>query len=300
MHLLLMLLVASTPFRLGDEPTIIGFTQDGSALVWTFKDAAYVENPKNAEDMILSEAATIAVVRDLKTGGETQYLLSLKRVSRLADDRLKGRYAAAEGASAFATWKKKNPLSALSGLAGPRGASATVKVGEEAGMQWDADDTNPIKFLLNRGTAETSDGYDDFPENMYRARRAVEVWWDPTCRRAAFAVITAEGQTMRGAVSEKGEVYLVDLPDVRVEVLVPARLSAEGDKVSGVVESSGFVVARVNPAQKDRAATVIYANPDFMPEAKVLAAALPGATVEKLTWKANGDLVVAVGGPSAK
>lgn len=299
MHFLVMLLVASTPFPLGDEPTLLGFTKDGSALVWTYKDAASVENPKNPEDMILSEAATIAVVRDVKTGGETRYVLLLKRVSRFSDDRLKTRYAAALGATAFATWKKQNPISALSGLTGPRGASATVKVGEEDSVAWEAD-THPVKLLLTRGTAEASDGFDDFPETMYTGQRSVEVWWDPTCRRAAFAVITAPGQTMRGPVPEKGEVYLLNLPDVRVEVLLPARLSAEGDKVSGVVQSSGFVVARVNPAQKDRAATVIYANPAFMPEAKVLAAALPGATVEKLTWKANGDVVVAVGAPGAK
>ncbi|MDP1829488.1 MAG: LytR C-terminal domain-containing protein [Archangium sp.] len=298
MHVLVMLL-AATPFNLGDEPAILGFTKDGTALVWTFKDSAWVPNPKNEEDMVLGEVATIAVVHDAQSGAETQYLLSLKRVSRFADDRLKARYASAEGATAFSTWKKNNPLSALSGFTGPRGAAATVKVGEEESTQWEAAG-NPVKLVINRGSGETSDGFDDGQEAMYTAQRSAEVWWDPTGRRAAFAVITARAQTMRGAVPEHGDVYLVEVPAPRVEVLAPARLSAEGDKVAGVVKAAGFVVSRINPAQKDRAATVIYAHPDFMPEAKTLAAALPGATIEKLTWKANGDVVVAVGAPGAK
>ena len=102
---------------------------------------------------------------------------------------------------------------------------------------------------------------------------------------------------MRGVVGPSTQ-YVVLAAPPRVEVLSSARLTAEAERIAEVVEKTGFAVTTMGPATRDRPATVIYAGGAHMELAQKLAAALPGSTVEKLSWKANGEIVVAVGAPA--
>jgi LytR cell envelope-related transcriptional attenuator len=148
--------------------------------------------------------------------------------------------------------------------------------------------------VVTRGADKSVSTMDDDASASLINERSTEVWWDPTGRRALFSVSVQGEETIRGVVADTALYFIVATPP-RVEVLASPRLKAEAERVAGVVEKTGFAVVTVGPATKDRPATVIYAGPAHQEAAQRLAAALPGATVEKLTWKANGELVVTVG-----
>jgi hypothetical protein len=171
-----------------------------------------------------------------------------------------------------------------------------VLVAGKESYAWSVEDTVMISYVVKHGEDRAVITEEDSMAAMYTPQRSAEVFWDPTGRRVLFVVATAEASTMRGAVEASWRYLVITVPP-RVEVLASARLKDEAERVAGTVEKAGFAVSSVGPATKDRTATVIYAGPKHQEAAQKLAAALPGATVDKLTWKANGELVVAVGAP---
>ena len=62
------------------------------------------------------------------------------------------------------------------------------------------------------------------------------------------------------------------------------------------VKVADSVAVQVEQALKERDASVVYAAPGLEAEAARAAAAIPGgAKVDKLNWKVNAELVVALG-----
>jgi hypothetical protein len=93
------------------------------------------------------------------------------------------------------------------------------------------------------------------------------------------------------------EVRVFSARGASVELVAPKpRLEAAFAKVAPALESAGFAVVKTGPAQKARASTVVYAQEGFEQAAQEIAALIPGgASTDKLTWKATGDVVVALG-----
>jgi len=314
-----------------------GWSTDGESLVWTQRDSSsspahhYFEKsgkkaevplarvmampeaerkklnhvapaPQDENDMNgpgevqTDEEATLAVVRNLKTGAEVKYLLSYAALTPQATGELKKRLSSLLDAAAYEAWRKTNGPVMTKGLEGPRGSKATVLIAGEKSMSWSVTDSITVSYIVTRGADKSVVTMEDEMAAMYTPERSAEVFWDPTGRRALFAITTAEAHTMRGSVSASVQYFIVPTPP-RVEVLASARLKEEAERIAGVVEKTGFAVVTIGPATKDRPATVIYAGPAHQEAAQKIAAALPGATVDKLTWKANGEIVVAVGAP---
>jgi hypothetical protein len=245
----------------------------------------------------IDEDATVAVVRDVKTGTEVKYLTSFATRTPQAKGELKKRLAGSLDAAAYAAWSKTNGTVLKKGFEGPGGSKATVLIGGQKQLSWSVTDSMTVSYVVTRGADKSVVTMQDEMEAMYTPERSAEVFWDPTGRRALFAINTAEAHTMRGGVSASTMYFVVPAPP-RVEVLASTRLKEEADRVAAVVEKTGFAVVTMGPATKDRPATVIYAGPAHQEAAQKIAAALPGATVDKLTWKANGEIVVAVGAPA--
>ncbi|MBL8915874.1 MAG: hypothetical protein JNM17_34565 [Archangium sp.] len=83
----------------------------------------------------------------------------------------------------------------------------------------------------------------------------------------------------------------------RAQILgVPKVLAAARDATIRVAEANGLAVLVTAPALKERDKTVVYAAAGFEADAKKVAAALGGgATVSVLNWKADAELVIALG-----
>ncbi|MFO0598730.1 MAG: LytR C-terminal domain-containing protein [Myxococcaceae bacterium] len=243
----------------------------------------------------VDERASLAVVHSLKTGKDTLFLLALEQLTVQAKGELKKKYAGLGDAAAFDAWKAAAKLSKTSGLEGPGGATASVTANGKATLKWEADDT-AVVFTLARGPDKAIHAYTDPMAAMYVAKRSVTVWWSADGRRAMFETNTAEAQTMRGVMGAESKFEVFAVPP-RLEVVAGPLAKNEADRVVTVLEGAGFTVSQQTPAVKERTATVIYADAAHQDLAKKVAAALPGATVDKLTWKANGEIVVAVGVP---
>ena len=324
----LLLVLAAAPIQPGTGATMLGWSNDGDAVVWTevittsslahhyfSKSGKRAEVPmatvmampeaerKQLKETVASEevgesqtdeAATLAVVHTVKTGAQVKYFLGSTVLTVQGTGGLQKHFAGLPDAAAFEAWKKANGPAATKGLEGPNGTTASVLVGGKRALSWSAEDAVTIVYAVARGADRATVSMEDQMEAMYVPNRSAEIWWDPSGRRALFAITTAEARTMRGPVGPSSQYFIVAAPP-RVEVLAPARLKAEAEQIAGAVEKSGFAVTSIGPATKDRSATVIYAGPAHQEAAMKIAAAIPGATVEKLSWKANGELVVAVG-----
>lgn len=332
--LTLLLVLAATPIIPERPATLAGWSNDGEAIVWLQTEKAtspahhyFEKTGKKAEvpmetvmampaaarntlthrapspddesstggpgPMQVDEEATVAVVHHVKTDVQEKYLLAYTALTPQAGG-LKKRLSTLANLAAFEAWKKANGPVVKKGLDGPSGAKATVLIAGKQSLTWTPTAAMTIAFVVTRGADKSVVTMDDDAEASFISERSTEVFWDPSGRRALFAMTIEGSETIRGTVDPTAEYFIVATPP-RVEVLAPARLKAEADRVAGVVEKAGFAVVAVGPATKDRAATVIYAGPAHQDAAQKLAAALPGATVDKLTWKANGELVVAVG-----
>lgn len=326
-------MLAAAPIEPGLGAQLIGWTADGESLVWTERTTTsspahhYFRKGKGkqpevpmAEVMAMSEAgrkvltmraeeegegstyqtdeeATLGVVHNVRTGAEEKYLVAVKALTPQAKDVLKNKFAKLPDAAAWETYKKANNPTATKGLEGPGGTKASVLVAGEPTLQWSVEDEMTVQYVVKLGTDKSVISTTDQMEAMYTPNRSVEVVWGTSGKRALFIVTTAQAHTMRGDVGPSTKFVIVPAPP-RVEVLATTRLKAEADRIAGVVEKTGFAVTLVGPAQKERPATVIYADAAHQEMAAKLAAAIPGATVDKLSWKANSELVVAVGAPT--
>ena len=326
-------MLAAAPIEPGLGAQLLGWTADGESLVWTERTTAsspahhYFRKGKGkqpevpmAEVMAMSEAdrkalalraeeenegsnyqtdeeATLGVVHNVRTGGEEKYLVAVKALTPQAKDVLKNKFAKFLDGAAWDAFKKANNPTATKGLEGPGGSKASVLVAGKPTLKWSVEDEVTVQYVVTLGADKSTISTTDTMEAMYVPNRSVEVMWGTSGKRALFIVTTAEARTMRGSVGPSTQFVIVAAPP-RVEVLATSRLKAEAERIAGVVEKTGFAVTLVGPAQKERPATVIYADAAHQEMAQKLAAAIPGASVDKLSWKANSELVVAVGAPA--
>lgn len=298
MNLLLVLVAAATPVNLHSEPQVMGWTKDGTSFVWTWVRTSYMTNPKNEEESFLAESVRVAVVLDVATKQQTEYLVSYKALRAKNDGFLKKEYANAPTKADLDAWRRDHPLVATTGFTGPRGESADVIVDESPRTQWTCSEGCKVTLSVKKGAAAASVDFEDGP-GMFIPDHSVDVYWDPTGWQAAFVVSTAAAQTMRGMTSPSAELYLVDIPKTRVQLLAMGRLDDKAKELVTRLNELNCDVTRGEP-KKDRNATVIYAAAGCEEDAKAIAKLIKGATVEPLTWKPDAELVIALGAPGAR
>jgi hypothetical protein len=332
MNALLAVLLAAAPLNPGSGASLLGWSGTGEFLVWTRSDtegspahhyfrkignkrveipASVVLTMSDADfrgvtqtvadeesgDWQTDERATLAVAHSLRTGQDLTWVLSIEKLTVQARDKLKTKYADTPDGAAFEAWKKSvGGVARVDGLDGPDGAKAFVKVDGRDKATWVTEDVRKISIGITRGADKASEAWEDGMEAMFTPHRSVSVVWDGKGRRALFIIETAEARTMRGTVGPSWEYRVLTAPP-RIEVVATARLEPEARRIASELEKNGFTVSAVATAMKERTATVIYSDDAHRELAQKVSAALPGSTLDKLTWKANGEVVVAVGAP---
>lgn len=322
--LLSLVLAASIPVS-GQQVKVLGWSADGEFVAWTFRQTlesakhSYFRKDKEvpmAEVMAMSpaerkklrhetaeleaggdtqvdEEADFATAWNVRAGTAEQFCLGARNLTVQATGALAKKSAKLADKAAFEAWKTAH---GLTHAAAPAGVKLTVNAMGEEGSSWTVENEGLVTYTLERRGHRSTFQFSDGPAAMFIAHRSAEAHWDPTGRRALLVTTTDAAQTMRGVVPAEASFEVMLVPP-RVEVVAPARLAAAQKQAAEAAEKAGLAVVALGPAAKDRTATVIYAAPGEEEAAKKLASALPGATVDTLTWKAQGELVVAVGAP---
>ena len=88
----------------------------------------------------------------------------------------------------------------------------------------------------------------------------------------------------------------------RVHLLADKSMLAKaGPAVASAIEKAGFAPLYMGLSKKARDASVVYSAAGSEEAAARIAAAIPGgATVDKLSWETQADVVVAIGKTAAK
>ncbi|HEU0032015.1 MAG TPA: LytR C-terminal domain-containing protein [Kofleriaceae bacterium] len=294
---------------------LLGWSADGHYLVWT-KTVIESSMPEGEgeEEMYAEpttdETATVAIVRDVRRGDEQEFVLEYKAVSKTGRTKaaLKTKLAKDGDAKAFEAWKKANPLTLVAGRKGPGKVDVVVKfTGDSAqyagaakwkgnSIKWTVEDSATATLSVTCGKETRSVPLQQQMEAMYAPTWTTTPYWDPTGHRVLFAMQEAQTKTMRGMDGGRTQ-YVIVACGARVEVVAPPGLEAATGKVADAVEKvAGYTVVSIGAAKQQRPATVIYADTAHKDTAAPLATAIPGgATVEKLDWKPQAELVVAIG-----
>ncbi len=214
----------------------------------------------------------------------------------------KDRAGSVAGKAAAEKWKKAHPLAPLAtGRTSPDGqAKADVKVLAASGGGW------------SKGPGEGAAGFTPGGQSGAELRverggkswisvdwgggvHTVQPFWSPNGRHVAWVVHPKDWEGMDGTTTWQVLFGPAGLP--RIHVLAgKALLDQVGPKVKADLDSKGFFTVYLGKALKERDASVVYAAPGLEAEAARAAAAIPGgAKVDKLNWKVNAELVVALG-----
>lgn len=273
----LSLTLAALPGPIGSmgDKQAVGFTQDGEMFV--IKDA-------------YSGADEGYTVYDVRSGTN----LHVENTEELTP-------------AQFQAWVAENPLAPLKN--GPRSPDGKSQI--EAGkhkawkdgqllVQSVCDDEESPKrkprpsTLFRVKTGKKSWASADLDLGQWNANSYVEPLWSPDGRRVAYLVHIVDG--CYGATAETA-LWFGPAQGPRVQVLrVKERASSDVADAMLALEGAGFAPTAEGDAKGSHAGTVVFAAKGFEAEAKKAAAALPGAKVEMLTWKAGFELVVVLGG----
>jgi hypothetical protein len=283
------------------EPRV-GFTADATAFVYTVQEE--LEAPAHGDDSDPEPCvATLEVVRDLASAKEVRYQRSSE------GDDCRG-VAALEGvrpAAAFEAWLTAHPLGAPPATKGPRGTTLVGLYRDCAALVCDprgcdalADDSEKcqetrhglgsVDLALKRADGRTyvlaplAAGHG--PMSMTTA--SVKAYWLPDESRVALVQLeTSDG----GRANYRNQTVTVTKFE-RVRVSVLARGST--DVVAEALRKLDGCFVSTGSPKDPRSATVVYAAPGFEADAARIARSVPGATVDKLSWKADADVVVAL------
>lgn len=270
--LALLLTLAALP-SLAQDVKALGFTQDGETLVL-----------------------------DLDYGGEDspRYILYDARSS--TKETPESRLTSAQ----YKAWAAENPLAPLK--SGPRSADGKTQLESGKGLRWKngqlwipascEDEENPRKAPRPKTPFRAKTGKKSWLSaelalGNWNADLSVEPLWSPDGRRVAYLVHVVNG--CYGAVSDY-ELWFGPTQGPRVQLLsVKERPYEDVSEAMSALEGAGFAPTSEGEAKGAHAGTVVFAAKGFEAEAKKAAAALPGAKVDKLTWKPGHELVVVLG-----
>jgi hypothetical protein len=202
------------------------------------------------------------------------------------------------------SWKKKHPMakSAASRL-GPDGKSkADVKILRSTASgstgwtknSWSPDAHQVVELRVSR------DGKSALSLNWPSAAFSAEPYWSPDGLRIAWLVVISDRVEMDG--TRHYQLGLGAGTGPRMHLVADKGILAEaGPKVAGALEKAGFGALFIGSAKKARDASVVYAAAGFEDTAAKIAAAIPGgATVDKLSWPTEADVVVGIGRSAIK
>lgn len=292
LRIALALCLAATPSPAKDQRKFIafdGWTQDSRFVVFTLTtEWAATEAGDGGK-------AVETWVVDGRTGATAKYQAG--KPDKKAKDVL--------SAEALAEWKKAHPLAPVvpSKTSPDKAATARIDlVADDGKGSWagagyafgcQGEDCmmmqGKLTFSVEKaGKTYRGAGWEE--SSAGNLRGAVVPYWSPDGHRVAWAL--ERGYAMMNDFGY-GKVF-VSAASVRTEVVAAKDLSP--DAAIDALEKAGVYVTKTGPAQKAREKSVVYFAKGFDAEAKAAAAAVPGgATTEPLSWKAESDLVIALG-----
>lgn len=284
----------------GQVTGVMGWTADGRYLVYeTVKEEMSISDTDGDDDGYLM--VKHAVVVDTSNDQSESYILDFEQRGDM------GFHADGPMKDAFDAWKKSNLLLQTPATRQGPGESGRVDATTCTGGQGTFVGTTftlpPVEEescvmlqIAHGGHTWRSAQKTLEPAGMYIPRYAVTWSWSPSGDQIAWFITRAEAQTMRGPVYAETDVILTAVRPF-IEVLAHDALGGEREqRVSKALLEARLGAVINGRAIKERGASVVYAPENLKAAAKRIAEAVPGgATVEPLTWKANGDIVVAVG-----
>jgi len=304
---LLPLLTVASTIDPGAGAKLLGWTADGHALVWTSTVETALPPREDDESMNMEldpdERVSLAIVHDVRHGTDQVFVLAYKALGgKRTTGTLKKKYASAGTAAAFTRWKQAHPLTRTAGKNHAKGVANVTLQGTEKAARWKGSSISwEVTDQVTVTTSTTCSGVTNkTSEESAMGGMYVPTWtatpiWDPTGHRVVFALDEAIAKTMRGPDGGRSQ-YIVMACGPRVEVVAPRGREAASDKVADALEKVGYTVVSIGPARARRPATIVYTDPSHAALAAKVAAAVPGgATVDKLTWKPQADIVIAVG-----
>ncbi len=159
------------------------------------------------------------------------------------------------------------------------------QAGSWVGDSWVNGSSNEWSLVIKRGGTQALAAHCE-------PAGSVDVYWTPDGKRTLW-LAHHSGHSMRDPGFDTLVVGTDGNPGVAV-AMDKAQLK-DADKVSATLAKAGFTVLSVTPAKKARDKSVVFAAAGHEADAKKLAAAVPGgAEVQKLDWKSQVDLVIAL------
>jgi hypothetical protein len=179
-------------------------------------------------------------------------------------------------------------------------AKAEVKLTAQTGEgEWKGGTYKPP----SQSSAEFSverDGKSTPSLRWYSGAADLETYWSPDGKYVAWVVRPSTWEGMDGSKTWSIGVGTGGTP--RVQLLADKAILAKAvPAVTDAIVAAGFTPTWSGPALKARDGTVVYAADGYDEAAKKAAEAVPGgATVDKLSWKADAELVIAIGKSALK
>jgi hypothetical protein len=199
--------------------------------------------------------------------------------------------------SAFEDWTNSHPLADLARhRASPDGkATANVKLlGGNGTGAWKDATWSPASASATELRVER-DGQSWVSVSWSGTVKYVQPCWSPTGRQVAWLVTTTDWEEMGVGLPWHVIIGPGGYPRVHV-VAEKALLDKVAPAVRDALDAKGLFTTYVGKAKKARDASVVYAAKGQEALAQKAAALIPGgATVDKLTWSVDADLVVALG-----
>ncbi|HOX42408.1 MAG TPA: hypothetical protein PK668_02365 [Myxococcota bacterium] len=285
-----------------------GWSTDSRFVVYQ-RNASFIDDPTGDE----GESCTLVtqVVLDGASGERQEFLESMEGTC----DRTRPKAARLGKAEAFKAWQDGHPLTLLQGESSPDKRSRaviSVKAGEgfqargawEQGLfRWGPKDESDILMQAELGLFTEGGGKrwkvaSHSEASAGNLQGEVTVAWSPDGKRAAW--VLHRGYAM---MNDFGFARLAVTPAAgpRIELLGAKKvLAAARAKVEGALAKGGLVIVRAGEAVKERPKSVVYAAKGLEDVGGQVAALVPGgAAVEALTWRAFGDVVIALGDSAA-
>ena len=298
-----------------------------------YQETDFVANPAYWEDGAAGDeedpeellaTVRIAHVVDVQTLTRESFIVTVEGKAP-ADSDLGRRLKKLKNRKEFDAWVKVNPLTPMeSKQVSADGKTTATLFAEANALAWTGSTYN-FESLLPAPATEEDDG-DERPWLLSLHLKKNGVSW-PTWKHRFSGEMGALGPDkynahlgwspnglwivaflnnpswvwMRGPIKGHHGMHLARTGP-RVSVMANKAIPKEvREAIVNAALAQGFAAVDGGPSLKDRADNVVFATAGLEAEAKQIAALLPGgATVQKLNWDADVELVVALGTATAK